>query len=183
MQKIIAVVGYANIKEFSFKEEISNLALSLGDTLMQEGYAICCGGLGGIMEQVCKGAKNSKFHTQNTILGILPNYSKQIGNKYLDLALPIGLDISRNTSLVSVSDAVVALGGGSGTLNEISAAWQLKKLIICLGDYGFSGELANRRLDNRRDDKIFKASNALEVAKLLKEKLPFYENSFEGIKP
>ncbi|PAF45594.1 TIGR00725 family protein [Helicobacter sp. 11S02629-2] len=179
--KIIAVCGNASLKGLS--EETLELAYETGKAIIDSGYVLACGGLGGIMELACKGARASKNHKPNTIIGILPNYDRSIANPYVDLALPIGFDMARNLSLVSISHAVIAIAGGSGTLNELSASWQLGKLIVALGNEGYANKLGGTKLDDRREDMIYKANSAKEALELVGEKLPLYEGRFfAGIK-
>ena len=182
--KIIAIIGYAN---YDFLDEISqkticSLGYDLGKSLVDNGYIIATGGLGGVMQDVSQGARDSKHYKKGCILGILPNYDSKQANEFVDIALPVGFDIGRNITLVSIAKAVIMLGGGAGSLNEVSLAWQLQKLIIALGDIGWSGKLANMQLDKRRNDIIFKAENISDVLNILQTKLQFYDKSFESIK-
>ena len=82
--------------------------------------------------------------------------------------------------IITNSDAVIAVGGGSGTLSEIAFAWQKGKLVIAMDVEGWSGKVAGMKLDDRirnnmHDDRIFKASSVKEAVDILKEKLPYYQ--------
>jgi len=177
--KLIAVIGNANLNDSELKKKLS---YELGKKLIDEGYFIATGGLGGVMEYASKGAKESTNHVTGSILGFLPGYDKSRANEYIDIVITTGMDLQRNTLLMSACDAVVSIGGGSGTLNEISSAWQLNKLIIALSSDGWSDKLANVQLDKRRNDYIYKADNISEVIILLKNHLPSYiEQTFNGI--
>lgn len=180
-KKIISVIGYANINLKSYNE-VYSLAYNMGKSLIDKGYILANGGLGGIMEATSRGAKASANYKYFSIIGILPNYNKDIANDYIDISLPTGFDIGRNISLISISDAVVVIGGGAGTLNEISLAWQMNKLIIALGDFGWGGKLAGSSLDDRRDDKIYKADSVEEALNIIESKILFYDRiKFNGI--
>lgn len=163
------------------KRQFCSLGYDLGKSLVDDGYIIATGGLG-VMQDVSQGARDSKHYKKGCILGILPNYNSKQANEFVDIALPVGFDIGRNITLVSIAKAVIMLGGGAGSLNEVSLAWQLQKLIIALGDIGWSGKLANMQLDKRRNDIIFKAENISDVLNILQTKLQFYDKSFESIK-
>lgn len=76
-----------------------------------------CGGLGGVMEAAARGAQSGGGLT----VGILPE-GRGDGNAYLDVAFATGLGEMRNALLVRAADAVVAVGGGWGTLSEIAFA-------------------------------------------------------------
>ncbi len=180
-KKIISVIGYANIN-LKIYNEVYSLAYNMGKSIIDNGYILANGGLGGVMEAASRGAKASSNYKDFSIIGILPNYNKDIANDYIDIPLPIGFDVGRNISLISVSDAVVVIGGGAGTLNEISLAWQMGKLIIALGDFGWGGKLADTSLDDRRDDRIYKADSIKEVLNIMEQKILSHDKiKFSGI--
>ena len=95
-KKIISVIGYANSD--NAPKETYNLAYKLGKSIIDSGYILANGGLGGIMEAVSKGARDSANYKEHSIIGIIPNYDKNIANDYIDIALPIGFDVGRNIS-------------------------------------------------------------------------------------
>jgi uncharacterized protein (TIGR00725 family) len=134
------------------------------------------------MEYASKGAKASKKYTENSIIGVLPDYNSENANKYIDIAIQTGFGLARNLMLISMSNAVIAVGGGSGTLNEISASWQMNKLIIGLQVKGWSEKLCGKALDERRNDIIFCAKDAQEAIDLLNSKISYYQiRKFTGI--
>jgi uncharacterized protein (TIGR00725 family) len=79
---------------------------------------VVSGGLGGVMEAACRDAKGAGGST----LGILPGSDRSAANEWVDLALATGLGEARNALVVRACDAVVAVGGGYGTLSEIALA-------------------------------------------------------------
>ena len=180
MKQIIAIIGNANIENDIEKQKIS---YELGKLIIDSGYILATGGLGGVMEFASKGAQSSKKYTENSIIGVLPDYHSENANQFIDIAFPTGLGLGRNLMLISLSNAVIAVGGGSGTLNEISAAWQMNKLIIGLKTNGWSEKLCGQALDKRRDDIIFCAESANKAIEILNEKIKIYQNKkFDGIK-
>ena len=180
MKQIIAVIGNANIEDDIDKQKIS---FELGKLIIDNGYILATGGLGGVMEYVSKGAKNSKKYTENSIIGVLPDYHSKNANQYVDIAFPTGLGLGRNLMLISLANAVIAVGGGSGTLNEISAAWQMNKLLIGLKADGWSEKLCGKALDKRRNDIIFCANSAKKAIEIINEKIIIYrDKKFDGIK-
>jgi hypothetical protein len=66
----------------------------------------------------------------------------------VDVVIPSGLDQVRN-SIVAHADAVVAIGGGAGKMSEVCLAWIYKRLIVALRVPGWSGEIADERVDDR----------------------------------
>ncbi|MHA2255297.1 MAG: TIGR00725 family protein, partial [Candidatus Heimdallarchaeaceae archaeon] len=129
----IAVIGSGllsdNRKEYA-------LAKELGKGLIDEGYRILCGGLGGVMTAVCEGAKDSLNYSEGSTIGILPTMDKNQVNPFVDIIIATGLSIARNQVIIASSDLVVSISGGAGTLSELAFAWQLNKPIITLRDTG-----------------------------------------------
>ena len=78
-------------------------------------------------------------------------------------------------------DAVIAVGGGAGTLSEIALAWQMKKMIICLGDDGWHSKLVSLKLDHRREDSLFVVDSSEEAVALISERQSNYNTSFKGV--
>jgi uncharacterized protein (TIGR00725 family) len=179
MNFIIAVIGNASLLKNSKK---SDLAFHLGKKLIDNNYILATGGMGGVMEFASKGARSSENYSFGKIIGILPQNHKKMANKYIDIPIATGLELMRNNILISTADAVISIGGGSGTLNELSIAWQMNKLIISLESDGWSNELANRQLDNRRNDQIFQAKNINEAIQILnKNILEYSKKGFDGV--
>lgn len=179
MKQIIAIIGNANIENDIKKQEIS---FELGKLIIDNGFILATGGFGGVMEYASKGARKSKNYTENSIIGVLPDYHSENANEYIDIAIPTGFGLARNLMLISMSNAVIAVGGGSGTLNEISASWQMNKLIIGLQVNGWSEKLCGKALDERRNDIIYCAKNAQEAIGLLNSKISDYKiRKFTGI--
>lgn len=186
MKKIIAVIGNADAKPGSEKYE---LAYRTGKLLVDNGYRVQSGGMGGIMEAVFKGAKDSSNYFEGATIALLPSFNRSQNNGYSDIVIPTGMDLYRNV-LVATADAVIMVGGGAGTLSEVANAWSLKKLIICYTSVeGWSKKLANTRLDDRirfeniPDDKAYGANNEIEAVNIINEKLDLYlDTLYTGIK-
>ena len=93
------------------------------------------------------------------------------------------MDVFRNV-IVANSDAVIAVGGGSGTMCEICNAWALRKMIMATRNVdGWSAKVADTRLDQRvrvegfDKDIIFGINNANDAIKLLEQYLSKYLNT------
>jgi uncharacterized protein (TIGR00725 family) len=176
---IIAIIGNANIENDIEKQKVS---FELGKLIIDNNFILATGGLGGVMEYASKGARASKKYIENSIIGILPDYNSDSANKYIDIAIPTGFGLARNLMLTSTANAVIAIGGGSGTLNEISSSWQMNKLIIGIEVNGWSKKLCGKSLDERRDDIIYCAKNAEEAIKIINSKISYYQiRKFTGI--
>ncbi|MDQ4145546.1 MAG: TIGR00725 family protein [Actinomycetota bacterium] len=104
------------------------LAEEVGRELARRGALLVCGGLGGVMEAACRGAKSAG----GTTIGILPTERRGIENPHLDIALPTGIGEMRNMLIVRASDALIAVGGEFGTLAEIAFARKVGKPVVGL---------------------------------------------------
>ncbi len=103
--------------------------------LAELGAVVLCGGLGGVMEAVSRGAAEAG----GTVVGILPGPDRSSGNRYLSLALATGLGEARNAILTCAADAVIAIGGGWGTLSEIGLARRRERPVVCLDGWVLEG--------------------------------------------
>jgi uncharacterized protein (TIGR00725 family) len=128
-KKTIAVIGSRTPDD-----EAYNLAEKMGQLLAENGYTIICGGLGGVMEAVCKGAKDKN----GTTIGILPGNNPLEANSYIDIAIATGMGVSRNLIIIRSASAVIAISGGFGTLSELAFALQLEKPVIGLHSWEVS---------------------------------------------
>ena len=79
---------------------------------------VVCGGLSGIMEAVCRGAKSEG----GTTIGILPGRAAAEANSYVDIPIVTSMGYARNVIVVHTGEAVIAVGGAFGTLSEIGHA-------------------------------------------------------------
>lgn len=106
-------------------------ARTLGGLLAKRGFAIVCGGLGGVMAAACQGAREAGGLT----IGILPGEDRDAANPYVDVAIATGLGIARNVLVVRNGDVAVAVAGAAGTLSEIGIALKLGRPVVALGRY------------------------------------------------
>ena len=98
--------------------EIGELAFQVGRGIAEQGWILVCGGMGGIMEQACRGARSGNGIT----LGILPGDTRHSANPYLSCSVVTGLGEARNVLVVKSSQAIIAVDGSYGTLSEIALA-------------------------------------------------------------
>lgn len=181
-KKIIAVVGDNNLPD---THPNCRLAEELGKALIDNGYRIIHGGRGGIMKAVAKGAKQSANYQQGSVIAILPGFDPAGANEYSDVALPTGLDTYRNL-LIANAEAVVAIGGGAGTLSEMAMAWILKRMVVGYAVEGWSGKLAGQRIDDKKrvdwpEDRVIKVTDAKQVLEMLTRYLHHYAARYEGL--
>jgi uncharacterized protein (TIGR00725 family) len=110
-------------------------AESVGRALAAGGAVVVCGGLGGTMEAACRGAKGAG----GTTVGLLPGSDRAQANPFVDVAVPTGLGEARNALVVRTADALVAIGGGYGTLSEIALALKAGKPVVGLASWDIDG--------------------------------------------
>ncbi|MFH1447894.1 MAG: TIGR00725 family protein [Candidatus Micrarchaeota archaeon] len=122
------------------------LAYLVGKEIAGNKATLVCGGLGGVMEAACRGAKDNG----GTTVGILPGEKHGEANRYVDVVLPTGLGHRRNSLVVMSSHGVIAVQGEVGTLSEMCYAWMYDKPIVVLrGSGGYSDVFAGKTLDEK----------------------------------
>jgi uncharacterized protein (TIGR00725 family) len=126
----VAVVGPgdASSQELHAAEEV-------GAGLAAAGAVVVTGGLGGVMEAACRGARSR----DGTTLGILPGEDREAANGWVQVAVATGLGELRNGLVVRAADALVAVGGGHGTLSEVALALKLGRPVVGLGTWDVHG--------------------------------------------
>jgi uncharacterized protein (TIGR00725 family) len=128
-------------------------AEEVGRALGERGVVVVCGGLGGVMEAACRGARAAGA----TTVGILPGTRREDANPFVDVALPTGMGEARDALVVRAVDAVVAVGGEFGTLAEIALALKAGTPVVGLRTW----ELAR---DGEAVDAIERVSTPREAA-------------------
>ena len=110
---VIAVIG-----ENDPTPQMAALAEAVGAEIASAGAVLVCGGLGGVMEAACRGARGKGGVT----IGILPGTRREDANPHVTYPIPTGLGHARNILVVRAAQAVIAIGGRYGTLSEIAFA-------------------------------------------------------------
>jgi len=130
VNRCVAVIGpgVASASEVAVAEEVGARLVDLGATIVT-------GGLGGVMEAASRGAKSRRGLT----IGLLPGLDRSEANGWVDVAIATGLGEIRNALIVRTSDALVAVGGGAGTLSEIGFALKLGRPVIGIGTFEVEG--------------------------------------------
>ncbi len=164
----IGVIGSAGPEEYAFEKPNAQMyaaAEAIGGELARANCIVINGGKGGIMKAVCRGAKTSGGMTVAETSGI----DRDTANEYVDVEVVTGsLNMTGPSVLVGMCDAIISLGGGAGTLQEICVAYRLKKPITLVPGFGgWTDELAKREyLDERRlmPFAVADAQKAVEIA-------------------
>jgi uncharacterized protein (TIGR00725 family) len=116
-------------------DDEARAAEAVGRGLAEAGAVVVCGGLGGVMDAVCRGAKAAG----GTTVGILPGTDRSDANEHVDVAIATGLGEARNALIASAVDALVAVGGEYGTLSEIALALKVGTPVVGLGSWEIDG--------------------------------------------
>lgn len=124
MNTVIGVIGESEFTDAAHE----TLAEETGRLIAQAGYVLVCGGLTGVMEAACRGARGAGGQT----VGILPGMDRSEANPHVTVAIPTSLGQMRNLVIVLSADVLIAIGGGFGTLSEIGHALRLGKPVIGL---------------------------------------------------
>jgi uncharacterized protein (TIGR00725 family) len=111
-------------------EEERQAALALGAGLAGLGIVLLCGGKGGVMEAACEGAATAG----GLSVGLLPDTEWQAANRFVTIPLATGIGEARNAIIARAALALVAVGGGYGTLSEIALALQFGRPVLALLD-------------------------------------------------
>lgn len=127
----IAVIGGSACSRAVYEQ-----AEQVGYLLAKAGKVVVCGGLGGVMEAACKGAKGGGGLT----VGILPGPGLEDANQYVDIPIATGLDDARNVIVVLSGRAVIAVDGKLGTLSEIALALNNRRKVVALGTPELDGK-------------------------------------------
>ena len=143
----IAVIGSSRCSP-----EEAKLAEAVGEELAKQGAILICGGLGGVMEAACKGARAKGGIT----VGILPGDSRSAANPYVHIPIVTGIGYARNLIVVKSAQAVIAISGSYGTLSEIAHALQNNIPVIGLNTWSLS-------LNEQVDKSIMRAQNPREA--------------------
>ncbi|EMA29352.1 TIGR00725 family protein [Halobiforma nitratireducens] len=129
MNHRISVIGGGAITD-----EQRALAVAVGRELGARGHTVVCGGRGGTMEAVCRGAHAEGGET----IGILPGDRREAANDFVDTAIATGLGHARNALVVLNGNAVIALAGGVGTLTELGFAGIYDRPVVGLETHDVS---------------------------------------------
>ena len=124
----IAVIGAGTCTD-----EERDAAYTIGRILAENKTTLICGGMGGVMEAACRGARE---HGGMTV-GLVPDTGN--GNMYLDLVIRTGMGHARNVLVVQSADAVIAVGGKEGTLSEIAHALKIGRPVFTFRSWDIKG--------------------------------------------
>lgn len=155
-------IGVFGSELFASKKQLS-LAFEVGKEIARSGAVLVNGGRKGTMEACAKGAKKEGGFVVSILLG----NSRKEANRYVDVAIPTGLGSGRGILIVRTCDALISIGGGNGTLNELCMGYSVGKPIIGIkGSGGWTDRLVGEYIDEKKKVRIIPAKNAKEAVGL-----------------
>ena len=148
---IIAVIGGSDPAPQALEQ-----AEAVGRGLAERGHTVICGGLGGVMEAACRGAREAGGHT----IGVLPGADPAAANAYVEFPIATNMGVARNAVIVLTAAAAIAIDGSYGTLSEIAIALNLGRPVVGLGTWRISAD------DGVEDKRILRADDAVQAVEL-----------------
>ena len=126
----VSVIGGSTVGDERYEQ-----ARDVGRLLAERDHVVVCGGRGGVMEAVARGATDAGGHT----IGILPGEDWTAANEYIETPVATGLGNARNALVVMNGDAAIAIDGSTGTLSEIALALDAGKPVAGLDTHEVDG--------------------------------------------
>lgn len=154
--------------EDSSTPELEKVAYETGVEVAKSDCVLMSGGLGGVMQAACHGAHDAGGLT----VGIIPQNEPSYANEYCDIVIPSGLGMTRDFLTALSADGVIIIGGGSGTLSEVCAAYMHKKPIAAITETGGTAEkYTDQYLDNRKYVKIVGVDSPKQAVRYILEQI------------
>jgi uncharacterized protein (TIGR00725 family) len=135
--------------------ETQGTARAVGAALARAEAVLVCGGGGGVMAAAAAGSRAEG----GCVVGILPGDDPEDAADGVAIPIPTGLGEARNTLVVKASEAVIAVAGEWGTLNEASLCMKLGRPLV-----GVYDNLGDRFDIERFRDPAAAVARALELA-------------------
>lgn len=148
--------------------EHEKVAYETGIEIAKSGSVLVTGGLGGVMRAASHGARDAGGLT----VGIIPQDDASFANEFCDIVIPSGMGLTRDFLNALSADGVIIIGGGSGTLSEVTAAYMHKKPMVAIKNLG--GTIVpyiDNFIDHRKNVKILGVDSPKEAVRLILEKI------------
>ena len=167
MAKMLQILVIGN-NDNGCTPDLETIAYDAGKEVAKSGSVLITGGLGGVMKAASHGAKDEGGLT----VGIIPQDDSSMANEFCDIVIPSGMGLSRDFLNALSADGVIVVGGGSGTLSEICAAYMYKKPIVALKNSGgTASKYSDKYLDHRKNVKIVGVDTPQQAIKYILEQI------------
>jgi len=142
------------------------IAYEVGAEIAKSDSVLITGGLGGVMKAASHGAHDANGLT----VGIIPQDDATMANEFCDIVIPTGMGLTRDFLNALTADGVIIVGGGSGTLSEVCAAYMYKKPMVAIRNIGGSVEpYIDGFIDHRENIKIIGVDTPQDAVKKILE--------------
>jgi len=143
---IVTVFGSSRPREGDADYEEARI---LGRALAKQGFSVCSGGYGGVMEAVSRGAKEAGGKTT----GVTADFFKAAKlNPWIDVEVRMKTWEERLFELIRRADGFVACKGGTGTLVELAVVWEMMNKSVMAGKpFAVLGDFWQPILDRVRE--------------------------------
>ena len=142
------------------------IAYDVGFEIAKSDSVLITGGLGGVMTAAAHGAKDADGLT----IGIIPQDDASFANDFCDVVIPTGMGLTRDFLNALSADGIIIVGGGSGTLSEVCAAYMHKKPMVAIRNLnGPVEKYIDGYLDHRENVKIIGVDSAKEAVQKILE--------------
>lgn len=163
----IGVMGSA--ADTKYNKKIENIAEEVGRLLAEKECVVIYGAekdYDSLSTAAARGAKKASGLT----VGVTYGKGKDIWDKKnnTDVIICSGLERGggREFVLVNSCDGIIAISGGSGTMNEMLVAYQLNiPVVVMTGTGGWADKMAGKYFDSRKRMKAVAAKNPKEAVK------------------
>jgi uncharacterized protein (TIGR00725 family) len=127
-------------------------------------------------------ASHGAHDTNGLTVGIIPQDDAIMANEFCDIVIPTGMGLARDFLNALTADGVIIVGGGSGTLSEVCAAYMYKKPMVAIRNIKSSIEpYIDGFLDHRENIKIVGVDTPSDaVKKILKLIAKSYNSDTES---
>ena len=144
------------------------IAYEIGCEVAKSGCVLLTGGLGGVMKAASHGAHDAN----GLVVGIIPQDDASFANEFCDIVIPSGMGLTRDFLTALSADGVIVVGGASGTLSEMCAAYMHKKPIVAIRNTGGTADrFIDGYIDHRKNVKIIGVDSPKDAVKKILELL------------
>lgn len=168
MTRKIQIGVFGSMADLDYTDQIASIAEEVGAEIARSGNILVFGAekdADSLSTAACRGAKREGGLT----VGITYGKTKDIYEKDADVVIPTGLERGggREFVLALACDVVIAISGGSGTLNELAVAYQADIPMVCVtGVGGWSERMAGEYFDARQRRRCLSADSAEDAVRL-----------------
>ena len=161
----ILVIGH---NDSGCTPEHEKVAYETGAEIAKSDAVLISGGLGGVMRASCHGAHDAG----GFVVGIIPQDDHTHANEFCDVVVPSGMGLTRDFLNALAADGVIIVGGGSGTLSEVCAAYMHKRPMVAIKNTGGTADkVADGFIDHRENVKIIGVDSPKEAVELILERI------------